>query len=263
MANPHGMPIWYELLTRDPAAAKTFYDAVIGWSIKPHPTGGLDYRLIATSDADGARMVGGVMTLDDDMAAHGASPRWLFYVGVDDVDATAELISAEGGTIIMPPWSIPEVGRMALVADPQGIPFYVMRGASDESSTAFDRAGLGQCNWNELSTTDQPAAQHFYARVFGWRYPDRMPMGAMGDYVFVEAAGTTIGATMTAAAEGPPAAWLFYFRAPDIERAAETVTDHCGTVHRGPMTVPGGDRIIVASDPEGVMFGVVGPGELA
>jgi predicted enzyme related to lactoylglutathione lyase len=261
MANPHGTPIWYELLTRDPAAATSFYDAVIGWSIQPRPPGELDYRMIATSGADGAGLVGGVMALDDGMAAHGASPRWLVYIGVDDVDAAVTTITAEGGTIIMPPWSIPEVGRMALVADPQGIPFNVMRGASDETSNAFDRSGLGQCNWNELSTTDQPAAQHFYARVFGWRYPDRMPMGAMGDYVFVEAGGTTIGATMTAPAEGPPPGWLFYFRAPDIERAAATVTDHGGIVHRGPMTVPGGDRIIVASDPEGVMFGVVGPGD--
>ena len=47
----------------------------------------------------------------------------------------------------------------------------------------------------------------------------------------------------------------------DIEKAAETVKAKGGTVHAGPMEVPGGDRIIVASDPAGVMFGVVGPGD--
>src|SRR3546814_13427922 len=83
---------------------------------------------------------------------------------------------------------------MALVRDPQGNPFYVMRGASDENSTAFSRDGMGKCNWNELATTDQEGAHAFYAAVFGWTFPDRMPMGEMGDYVFVVAAGTPIGA---------------------------------------------------------------------
>ena len=58
----------------------------------------------------------------------------------------------------------------------------------------------------------------------------------------------------------PPPGWQFYFRAPDIEAAAEKVKRGGGSVHMGPMEVPGGDRIIVASDPHGAMFGVVGAG---
>ena len=57
---------------------------------------------------------------------------------------------------MMPPLDIPGVGRIAMVADPQGNPFYIMRGAErPENSTAFDRMGMGKCNWNELTTTDQ------------------------------------------------------------------------------------------------------------
>ena len=163
----------------------------------------------------------------------------------------------------MPPWDIPDVGRMALVADPQGNPFYIMRGASDETSTAFDRMGMGKGNWNELATSDQAAANDFYATIFGWTFPDRLTMpGDMGDYVFVAVGDTTIGATMKADPGGPQG-WTFYFRAPDIEAAAATVTAKGGTVHAGPIEVPGGDRIIIASDPHGTRFGVVGPGEAA
>jgi uncharacterized protein len=201
-----------------------------------------------------------VMRLSTEMKAGGARPTWLFYIGVDAVDANVAKITAAGGSVRMPAFDIPNVGRLALVADPQGIPFYVMRGASEESSAAWDRMAMGKCNWNELATTDQAAANAFYADVFGWTYPDKMPMGDMGDYIFVDAAGERIGATMTAQAAGPPPAWQFYFRAPDIEKAAETVKAKGGNVHAGPMEVPGGDRIIVASDPHGVMFGVVGPG---
>lgn len=258
MTNPEGTPIWYELLTADPDASKAFYDHVIGWTIEAQPSGPMDYRMIGTVGND---HVGGVMRLTPEMQAGGARPTWLFYIGVDDVDATVAKITAAGGSVLMAPFDIPNVGRMAFVADPQGAPFYVMRGTSEESSTAFDRTGMGKCNWNELATTDQAAANAFYAEVFGWRYPDSMPMGEMGDYIFVAVGDTTIGATMTRPAGGPPPSWQFYFRAPDIEAAAAKVGEAGGTVHHGPQEVPGGDRIIIASDPHGVMFGVVGPGK--
>jgi predicted enzyme related to lactoylglutathione lyase len=262
MTNPEGTPIWYELLTTDPDASKAFYDHVIGWTVQDKPSGDMDYRMI--DSGNGGEMVGGVMRLTDQMQAGGAKPTWLFYIGVNDVDASVEKIKAAGGRVVMPAWDIPDVGRIAMVTDPQGIPFYVMRGASDRSSTAFDRMGMGKCNWNELSTPDQAGANSFYAKVFGWTYPDKMPMGDMGDYIFIQAGDQTIGATMQTPPPGQPnaqrPAWQFYFRAPDIEAAAAKVAEKGGTVHAGPMDVPGGDRIIVASDPHGVMFGVVGPG---
>ena len=258
MPNPEGTPIWYELMTADPDASKAFYDDVIGWTVEAQPSGEMDYRMIDSGSGGG--LVGGVMRLTADMQSHGAKPTWLFYIGVNDVDASVEKIKAAGGSVLMPAWDIPGIGRMAMVADPQCIPFYVMRGASDESSTAYDRMGMGKCNWNELSTPDQAAGNEFYATVFGWTYPDKMPMGPMGDYIFVNVGDQVIGATMNHSGEGPPPAWRFYFRAPDIEEAAAKVTKNGGTVHAGPMEVPGGDRVIVASDPHGVMFGVVGPG---
>ncbi|MBA3895555.1 MAG: VOC family protein [Sphingomonadaceae bacterium] len=258
MPNPEGTPIWYELLTADPDASKKFYDHVIGWTVDAEPMSSeMDYRGISTSDGG---MVGGVMRLSDDMAANGGKPTWLFYIGVDDVDASVEKIKANGGSVHLPPWDIPGVGRIAMVSDPQGIPFYVMRGASEENSTAFDRMGMGKCNWNELNTPDQAGANQFYADTFGWTYPDKMPMGEMGDYVFIDAAGQTIGATMQHQPNSPPPAWRFYFRTPDIEATAAKVGEAGGSVMMGPMEVPGGDRIIVGTDLHGVVFGAVGPG---
>jgi len=257
MSNPEGTPIWYELMTTDPDASKAFYDEVIGWTVQGKPDGDMDYRMI---DSGNGEHVGGVLRLTEQMTTGGAKPGWFFYIGVNDVDASVGKIEAAGGSVLMPAWDIPGIGRIAMVADPQGIPFYVMRGASEETSTAWDRTDMGKCNWNELSTPDQAGANAFYAEVFGWTYPDKMPMGDMGDYVFVEAGGETIGATMRTPPQGQPSAWQFYFRAPDIEEAAAKVSKQGGTVHAGPMEVPGGDRIIVASDPHGVMFGVVAPG---
>ena len=180
---------------------------------------------------------------------------------VDDVDASFATVKANGGGELMAPFDIPGVGRLAFVTDPQGNPFYIMRGNSPENSTAWDRMGMGKCNWNELNTPDQAGANTFYADTFGRTYPDKMTMpGAMGDYIFIDAAGQTIGATMTVQPGDSPG-WRFYFRTPDIEATAKKVGEAGGAVLAGPMEVPGGDRIIVATDPHGVVFGAVGPGD--
>src|SRR3546814_15633668 len=93
MTNHHGDFIWYELITPDPDGAKAFYDAVAGWDIEPQPSGEMDYRMIRV---DGGN-AGGVTRLTEDMAAHGARPTWLGYVGVDDVDAAAASVEKDGG----------------------------------------------------------------------------------------------------------------------------------------------------------------------
>jgi predicted enzyme related to lactoylglutathione lyase len=254
VSNSHGTPIWYELMSPDANASKAFYEAVIGWTIHPADPGGMDYRMIDTGNGDFA---GGLMNMTPEMKAGGARPRWLIYIGVDDVDAAVAKINAAGGSLQMPAVDMPGVGRMAFVTDPQGNPFYVMRGASEESSTVWSESAMGKCSWNELVTSDAVAGNAFYAEVFGWSYPDKMTMpGDMGDYTFIDAAGQRIGATMRKFAE-QPAGWQFYFRAPDIDAAAVKVREAGGTVHAGPMEVPGGDHVIVASDPHGAAFGVV------
>ena len=85
MSNRHGMPIWYELMCKDPLAARRFYDAVVGWQIDESapPGSTMDYRMINAADGP----VGGVFTLTEDMCRQGARPCWMMYLGVDDVDA--------------------------------------------------------------------------------------------------------------------------------------------------------------------------------
>lgn len=255
MANPQGTPIWYELLSGDADQSRNFYQTLVGWTIADKSDmPGMDYRMIDTGGGD---FVGGMMPLTEEMRQGGASPGWLFYIGVDDVDATAARVKELGGAIHMEPFDIPGAGRAAMVADPQGNPFYIMRGSSPEASTAWSREGMGKCNWNELATSDQAAGNRFYADLFGWTYPDKMTMpGDMGDYMFIDAAGQQIGATMTANRD-QPTGWQFYFRVPDITAAAEAAALNGGEVLMGPVPVPGGDMIIVVRDPQGARFGLV------
>ncbi|HEX8450040.1 MAG TPA: VOC family protein, partial [Allosphingosinicella sp.] len=187
----------------------------------------------------------------------GMRPGWLGYIGVDDVDSAVAGIESSGGKVHMPAMDLDGVGRIALVADPQGLPFYVMRGSSEEASDSFDPLKPGRCSWNELSTPDPDGALAFYTGRFGWAKGDVMPMGEMGGYQFLEHGGGMIGAIM-AAPPGRPAGWNFAFRVPGAEEAAARIKAAGGIVHHGPIEVPGGDWVVMATDPHGAVFMAVG-----
>lgn len=254
MVNSHGSFIWYELMTTDPEGAARFYGDVVGWTVgAPMPTGDIEYRTIAAPDG----AAGGMLTLTQEMCDGGARPMWLGYLGVDDVDAAIEKATAAGAQVQMAAFDAPGVGRIAMIADPQGVPIYLMRGASEESSTAYQRHGLGHVSWNELMTTDREAALRFYGEQFGYEKTGAMDMGPeLGEYSFIGHGGETIGAVMKGSPESPTA-WQFYFRVADTDAAVEKITAGGGQVLFGPMAVPTGERVLVGLDPQGAVFGLV------
>ena len=271
MANHHGDFIWYELMTTDPQAARAFYETVVGWKIDFEPGGDMDYRMIAASDG----LVGGVLGLKPEMTEGGARPAWVGYVAVDDVDKVVESVEHGGGKVLMPAHDMPHVGRFAMVADPQGAPFYVMKPTPpadepDATSHAFsyDRPRMGHCAWNELATSDPDAALHFYGQRFGWVKDGEMDMGPMGTYHFLRHAGHApdgsppghgmIGAVYRKVEADPVSHWLFYFRVPDIDVAVTHIGSSGGSFVQEPIEIPGGDFSLVATDPQGAHFGLVG-----
>ena len=256
MPSKHGDFIWYELLTSDADAAQAFYGKVLDWTFADSGTPGMDYRIVNA----GEHGVAGMMAITQDMADNGARPTWLGYIVVDNVDTCVESIEHGGGKTMMPPMDIPEVGRIAMVADAQGAPFYVMKPSGEGESLAFasDQPRVGHCAWNELVTSDQSAAWHFYGVRFGWVKDGEMDMGPMGSYDFIRHGGM-IGAIMTGTPEMGPPHWNFYHRVADIDTAKSTIEESGGTIANGPMEIPGGEYAMQAVDPQGAHFGLVGP----
>ena len=253
-----GSNVWYELMTPDSDAAAKFYGAVVGWAIGEPIGGDQDYRMIGRSDGGFA---GGVLKLTDDMQSHGAKPIWLGYVGVDDVDATVAAAESRGGKALMPAFDIPQ-GRIAMVADPQGNPIYVMKPVPpaenpDAQSDVYDATAEQRVGWNELTTSDPAAARQFYGDLFGWTSDDFMPMGEFGEYRFFANQGSTIGA-VCGVMPGGESGWRYYIRVPSIAAAVDAVKANDGSVSMGPHEVPGGDTIIIGKDPQGATFALVG-----
>lgn len=259
MGTLQGSWIWYELMTTDPEAAKAFYEAVIGWQITPGSPATGGYGFI--SNADGG-MTGGMLTLDAAMCAEGARPTWLGYVGVDDCDAAVAAIAAAGGKCLMPPHDVPMAGRIAMVSDCCGAPFYVMTPkpvpGGGESICFSAQPHSGRCGWNELMAKNQQHAIDFYTSMFGWTLPDAMDMGPLGTYQFIAHDDVGIGAIMTRPAEVPAPMWCHYFWTDSVTAAKDRVTAHGGQVVNGPHEVPGRLWIIQGVDPQGALFSLVG-----
>lgn len=261
MSDFTGKFFWYELMTGDPQAALAFYGDVVGWTHGPFGGGdaGEPYHILS----GGGGPMGGIMAIPAEAKACGMTPWWGGYIGSADVDGDAERLSAAGASVKRPPEDIPGVGRFAVMADPGGAIFMLLKGNSPEGMEAPAPTAPGHVGWHELYAGDFAADLAFYTGQFGWSRGEAMDMGEMGSYQLVSQTGGGDFMSMTGGIMPKPAAvpvplWLFYFRVGDIDVAAARVTAGGGRLLQGPMEVPGGSWIVQALDPQGAMFALVG-----
>ena len=157
----------------------------------------------------------------------------------------------------MPPWDQPGVGRMAMVADPQGAPFYLMNpippdGQPDAASDVFSVDQPQHVRWNELSTSDPDGAIDFYKRQFGWDQEGDMPMGEMGEYRFVQhdGVGDRRGHADDARHARSHVALSTSASTTSTARPRRS-TAGGGQVVNGPMEIPGGEYAVNGDRPAG------------
>jgi len=110
----HGVFSWNELVTTNVPAAKAFYREALGWVLQDLSNHGMTYTMAKKGD----REVAGIMAMPKDV--QGMPPSWGSYVTVDDVDARVARVESLGGKLCVAPQDIPNVGRFAVIADPQG-----------------------------------------------------------------------------------------------------------------------------------------------
>jgi uncharacterized protein len=256
-----GRPLWYELMTTDMKGAEAFYRNVIGWQPKPFDGLGQPYTTfnrpstsLEEGGGDASTSVGGVMAKPAEVKA---PPFWAMYIGVPKLEDAVTQIKKLGGKTHTDVISIPNVGRMQLMQDPQGAMFYIMEPSSSEQRPEKE-AEIGQASWHELMTTDWRAAMKFYEDVFHWQPSEKMDMGDMGTYQMFNRPHGMIGGMMNKPPQmaNVPPNWLIYFRVPDVDAAVERIKANGGKVLNGPNDVPGGDRVVSAMDPQGAAFGL-------
>jgi uncharacterized protein len=253
MIDPQGRFAWYELLTTDMTAAKAFYHDVVGWDARDASTPEMTYNLLTSSNAP----VAGLMELPEEGRRMGATPRWVGYVAVDDVDATADRLRLLGGTVFVPPTDS-NIGRVSIVADPQTATLALIGGLKPERRRA-ELHETGQVGWHELLAADGAKAFAFYRELFGWQKAHAETATVpMQSYQLFAADGVTMGGMFTKLAKVSVPFWLYYFNVADVALSAERVRAGGGKVAQGPTELPDGSWIVRCIDPQGAMFALQG-----
>jgi predicted enzyme related to lactoylglutathione lyase len=259
LVNQLGHFAWYELLTTDVAAASTFYGKVVGWAAKDESTRDLAYTVLTAGDTP----VGGLMYLPEEGRRLGATPRWVGYVAVDDIGATATQIRRRGGAVLLPPTDS-NIGRVSVVADPQRATFALVSGLTyGQRPPAYGQrppGGLdepGRVGWHELLAEDRNKIFDFYGELFGWQKAHGATDPA-DPYQLFSAAGQTIGGMLTKLPSVSQPCWLYYFNVDDIGTAARRVNDSGGRILQGPIELTDGCWIARCADPQGALFALQG-----
>lgn len=244
---------WYDLMTTDPKAAETFYRDVVGWGAQESGADSPDYTLFTV---DG-RGVAGLMAIPEEARKMGVTPAWMGYIHVDDVDATAALITREGGKLHKGPLDVPGIIRFAVVADPQGAVFIIAKPMPVAVPPSLAAGTPGTIGWHELYAGEWQSAFAFYEKLFGWTKAEAHDMGPMGTYQLFAAGDAPVGGMMTKPSQVPAAYWGFYINVAAIDAAAARITTAGGKIINGPMQVPGDLWIVQAIDPQGALFALV------
>jgi len=119
----HGEICWRELATTDLNSALDFYSKLFGWTLTQTKVTEMDYKEIVVDDV----AAGGMMAIDEKWGPAPPPSHWSTYIAVDNADETTQKIVAEGGSIRVPPFDAPGVGRIAMAADPAGAAFAVIQ----------------------------------------------------------------------------------------------------------------------------------------
>jgi hypothetical protein len=246
-----GTPSWVDLSSSDADASAAFYGELMGWqATEPGPveeTGG--YRMF---QQDG-KNIGGLMPAMQE----GQPTAWSTYVSVADADETATKVKDAGGTVVVEPMDVMDLGRMAFFADPTGAVFGVWQPKSFPGADLVNEPN-SLC-WNECLTRDSETDKQFYPAVFGWDAGRPQFEGAPDTYVVWELGGRPVGGMMEMNEAFPadvPPHWQVCFAVKDVDAVVNKARELGATIIYDPMDMPIG-RFAGLIDPQGAAIQVM------
>lgn len=240
-----GKFIWADLVTRDMDLVSSFYGEVFGWDIQEVTPG---YRVAYLE----GRAIGGIV-IDRRDPSDQNKPLWLGFISVLDPDKIVDLVVAGGGTVIIAPVTLEQRGRHAVVADPEGAPFGIIRSASGDPEDFA--ASYGEWIWIELWSDDPEKAAEFYKFV-GYDILDNWETEGLIDYVLASDGYARAGIVQNIE-KGRGAGWLPYIRVESLSQTLEKALAHGATVLTPPERLKAADDVAILEDPGGAVFAII------
>jgi len=236
-----GMFCWVELATNDAAASKTFYTSLFGWTANDMPVPDGVYSILQKDGHD----LGALYQTKN------IPPNWASYINVENADDSAKKAQSLGANLVAPPFDVMDIGRMAVIADPQGASFCIWQAKKNIGATI--RGETGTLCWNELMTPDVVASRDFYKGLFDWNYKPSP------EYTEIYVGSTGVGGMlpMTPDMQGMPPSWSPYFMVDDCDAAANKAKSLGAQIYVNPTDVSDIGRFAVIGDPQGAMFDII------
>ena len=237
-----GKFIWHDLITHDVEAVKRFYSGVFGWTFQALP--GTDRYTVIHHNGE---MIGGIAFSNRKIDGKPIS-QWVSLMSVPNVDVAISRLRQSGGKVYAGPRNIDDRGRLAIVGDPQGAVFGLVRTTGGDPP---DRdAGLGDWLWNELWCDDQEAAGRVYASLAGFELDIDEKVAGKPYTVFKMDGTPRAGLLVDPFPEVTPL-WLPYVRVADPAAVVAKVAGLGGQVLLKPDSKHRNGTVAIIADPTG------------
>lgn len=237
-----GTVIWMDLLTPDVKRAARFYSSVFGWKFEFSPEGDYAYGTL-----DG-KPVASIVKLEGTI--EGAAGLWLPSIAVRDVKTAVNTVYKKGGSILKGPEDLPGRGRYALIEDPSGAVFMVLRAETGDPPRS---EVSGRWVWDELWTDDLNAATGFYKSVFGYHFvPFKGSNG--GIYQVMGRDGAPLAGAVKLPLPKVEPTWLGYLLVDNVDASARQVLKAGGAVLVPPKPGSLNEDVAIVADPTGGVF---------
>ena len=246
-----GKVVLVELVTPDLAAAKNFYTGLFGWTFRDRQTGGTEYAEALLNGHPVAGLVYRPLPRDTKR-----SPAWLGFFSVRDVDAATQIALQNGAKVLFGPRTVPDRGREAVFADPQGAIFAVI--ASSSGDPPDSPAEPGDWIWSSLITRDPDTDAAFYQALFDYDV-FALPSEAGAQHLILASdnyARASANAGPTSRPDTRPH-WLNFIRVDDAANTAARAATLGGRILAEPWIDQDGNRMAVIADPFGAALGLL------
>ena len=254
-SNEHhtGKVVLLQLVTPDLEASKRLYGGLFHWTFRESGGGKTPY---VQAMLDG-RPVAGLRQKNLEKNANRV-PAWLGYFSVPDVDAATKTATAHGAKVLSEPRALPDRGRQAVLADPQGAVFAVLTSSSGD--VADELAAPGEWIWSSLITSDVDASGGFYQTLFNYEvFEMDDDNDGNADHVLFASENYARASANPLPANKPDVRphWIHFVRVEDAQAASRKAVELGGRIVVEPRPDRHGGRIAVITDPQGAHVGLM------
>ena len=240
-----GKFVWRDLVTENPDAVKPFYAALFGWQFEEGRALGAPYTLIKS----GGQYIAGISKTRRPQPDQPVS-QWLSFMSVADVDRAVEKTRAAGGSLVAGPLDLPNIGRGAVVLDPDGAPLGLLRSSIGDPADAAEPA-VNRFLWTEHLSRDPQASADFYAALVGFEVR-KIDSGGKHYWVLVKGRERAGLLRNPIAVDRP--IWLASIRVADPAASAARAAQLGGRVLLAPRADLRNGTLALIADPTGAVL---------